>query len=55
MDELKNKIKKEVEEIDKLYENTNNEITKSYKIKHEKLAKEEDDLKAKVKKKIINA
>ena len=45
MDELKNKIKKEVEEIDKLYENTNNEITKSYKIKHEKLAKEEDDLK----------
>ena len=36
-------------EIDKRYEKVDNEVTKSYKIKLEKLKKEEDDLKEKLK------
>ena len=42
---LKNKIEKEISEIDKLYEQVDKELTKSFKIKHEKLLKEENDLK----------
>jgi len=36
-------------EIDKLYEKINKEVTNSYKIKHEKLIKEENELKDKLK------
>ena len=39
----------EMIEIDKTYENIDNQVTKSYKIKIEKLIKEENDLKEKLK------
>ena len=42
---LKNKIEQEIEKIDKLYQKTVDEITKSFVLKHEKLIKEENDLK----------
>ena len=43
--DLKEKIEKEINEIDKLYDQIFNEVTKSFEIKHEKLKKEEKDLK----------
>ena len=43
--ELKNKIEKEISEIDKLYEKVEKETTKSFESKHEKLIKEEKELK----------
>ena len=46
---LKNKIEKELKEIDQLYDKVNKEITKSFEIKHEKLIKEENDLKENLK------
>ena len=45
LNNLKNKIEKEMIEIDKRYEKVDNEVTKSYEIKLEKLKKEEEDLK----------
>ena len=45
LNNLKNKIENEMIEIDKRYEKVDNEVTKSYKIKIEKLKKEEEDLK----------
>ena len=45
---LKNLIEKEITKINELYENVYNEVTKSYKLKHEKLTKEENDLKEKL-------
>ena len=42
---LKEKIEKEITEIDKLYDKINKEVIKSFEIKHEKLIKEENDLK----------
>ena len=47
--ELKNKIEKEIEKINNLYENVNNEVTKYFKDKHEILIKEENELKEKLK------
>ena len=49
IDNLKNSIQNEMIEIDKRYENIDNQVTKSYKIKIEKLIKEENDLKEKLK------
>ena len=43
--ELKNKIEKEIEKINNLYENVNNEVIKYFKDKHEILIKEENNLK----------
>ncbi len=47
--DIKNKIEKEIIEIDKLYEKINNETTQSFIAKYEKLKKEENDLKEKLK------
>ena len=49
LNNLKNSIENEMMEIDKRYEKVDNETTKSYEIKIEKLKKEEDDLKEKLK------
>ena len=49
LDNLKNTIENEMLAIDKEYERVNDEATKSYKIKREKLDKEEEDLKDKLK------
>ena len=45
---LKNKIENEMREIDKLYDKINNEVSKSFKKKHEKLIFEENNLKEKL-------
>ena len=37
-----------MEEINKIYDKTFSEVTKSYEIKHEKLLKEENELKDKI-------
>ena len=49
LDNLKNTIENEMLAIDKEYERVNDEATKSYKLKREKLDKEEEDLKDKLK------
>ena len=49
LEELKNKIENEIIKIDKLYDKVDNEVTTSYEIKHEKLIKEENELKDKLK------
>ena len=49
LNNLKNTIENEMMEIDKRYEKADNDTTKSYEIKREKLKKEEDDLKEKLK------
>ena len=49
LDYLKNTIENEMLAIDKEYERVNDEATKSYKLKREKLDKEEKDLKDKLK------
>ena len=49
LDNLKNLIENEMIKIDERYEKVNNETTKSYEVKIEKLKKEEDDLKEKLK------
>ena len=49
LDNLKNTIENEMLAIDKEYERVNDESTKSYKLKREKLDKEEEDLKDKLK------
>ena len=43
--DLKNKIENEINKINELYENTINDLTKSYIKKHEILIKEENELK----------
>ena len=45
---MKKKIEKEIEKINNIYEKTINDLTKSFQIKHEKLNKEEKDLKLKL-------
>ena len=45
---IKEKIEKEINEIDKLYDKVNKEMTKSFEVKHEKLIKEENDLREKL-------
>ena len=45
---LKNKIEKELTDIDNLYDKINKEVTETYLAKHEKLIKEENDLKEKL-------
>ena len=40
---LKDKIEKEIIEINNIYDKVFSEVTKSYEIKHEKLLKEESD------------
>ena len=45
---LKEKIEKEINEIDTLYNKVNEEMTKSFELKHEKLIKEENDLREKL-------
>ena len=49
IEELKKKIKNEIIKLDKLYEKVEKEVIKSYKLKHEKLIKEENELKNKLK------
>ena len=46
---LKNKIEKEITEINNLYEKVKSEVTESFILKHEKLIKEENELKEKLK------
>ena len=46
---LKQKIEKEILTIDELYEKINKEVTDSFLKKHEKLYKEENDLKENLK------
>ena len=46
---LKNKIENEIIEIDKLYDKVDKKVTQSYELKHEKLIKEENELKDKLK------
>ena len=50
--ELKNKIESEINNINKLYVETIDKLTKSFKIKHEKLLKEENDLKENLENKV---
>ena len=45
---LKNKIEKEITEINNLYQKVDNEVTNSFLAKHEKLVKEEKDIKEKL-------
>ena len=45
---IKEKIEKEIIEIDTLFEKINNEVTKSFELKYEKLKKEENLLKEKL-------
>ena len=45
---LKEKIENEINDIDKLYDKVNNELTKSYETKHEKLIIEENNLREKL-------
>ena len=49
IEELKKKIENEVIGLDKLYEKVDKEVIKSYKLKHEKLIKEENEIKDKLK------
>ena len=49
IEEIKNKIEKEIIEINKSYDKVDKEVTESYKLKHEKLKKEENELKDKLK------
>ena len=49
LNNLKNTIENEMIEIDKRYAKVDNEVTKSFNIKIEKLKKEEEDLKEKLK------
>ena len=44
---LKNKIENEITKLDKIYDKVDSEVTKIYEIKHEKLIKEENELKEK--------
>ena len=53
IEELKKKIENEVIEIDKLYNKVNKEVIESYKLKHEKLIKEENELKDKLKNEVV--
>ena len=52
IEEIKNKIEKEIIEINKSYDKINKEVTESYKLKHEKLIKEENNLKDELKNKV---
>ena len=45
---LKNKIEKEIDNINNLYEKAINDLTNSFLLKHEKLIKEENDIKEKL-------
>jgi len=49
IEETKNKIEKEIIEINKSYDKVDREVSESYKLKHEKLIKDENDLKDKLK------
>ena len=49
LDKLKNTIESEMLAIDKEYDRVNDETTKSYELKRQKLNKEEEDLKDKLK------
>ena len=49
LEELKSKIENEMIKIDNLYVKIDKEVTESYKIKHEKLTEEENELKDKLK------
>ena len=45
---LKEKIEKELNEIDQLYNSVNSELTKTFEIKHEELLKKENELREKL-------
>ena len=45
---LKNKIENEINEINKLYDNVNKEVTKSFEEEHAKLILEENNIKEKL-------
>ena len=53
LEELKNKVENEIIKIDKSYEKVDKEVTKSYELKHEKLIKEENELKDKLKNEVV--
>ena len=42
---IKNKIENEISNINNIYEKTNDKLSKSFLNKHEKLIKEENDMK----------
>ena len=46
--ELNKKIEQQITEINNLYDKVNDEVTKSFVLKHEKLTKEENDIKEKL-------
>ena len=48
LSELKNKIEDEINKINNLYEKTIDELTKSFLKRHEKLLKEENEIKEKI-------
>ena len=48
IEDLKNKIENEITKLDKIYDKVDSEVTKIYEIKHEKLIKEENELKEKI-------
>ena len=52
---LKNNIENEIKEIDKQYDEVVSEIVKSFKAKHEKLIKEENELKEKLQLEVTKA
>ena len=52
---LKDKIENEINKINKLYEQTNNDLLKFFKKKHEKLIKEENDLRMKLQNEVTKA
>lgn len=51
---LKEKIEKEINQINELYDKTLDDLTKSFLKKHEQLIKEENDLKEKLQNKVTN-
>jgi len=56
VNELKNKIENEINKINELYEITiNNYLSKSFKIKHEQLIKEENNIKEKLQSEVTKA
>jgi len=52
IEETKNKIENEIIELNKSYDKVDKEVTESYKLKHEKLINEENNLKDKLKTKV---
>ena len=52
---LKDKIENEINKVNELYEQTNNDLIKSFQKKHEQLLKEENDLRIKLQNEVTKA